>query len=91
MYVCDLGTKAQDQRLKYAFEYQQLWEDNISGFLLENNYYISLCKLGIGVLGVSNADMIPIEDNIGNNKMIHTFGSVDYLKVEPNNYIFFGF
>mgnify|MGYP000727560119 CR=1 FL=1 len=68
----------------------QLWESSIFGVLLQkNNYFVTFSKIGISVAGLGSADKKIITDNKMSDRMLHPLESVDFLKVDPENFVLF--
>ena len=68
----------------------QLWESPISGVLLQkNNDFVTFNKQGLLVTALGSIQKRMIQDNEENDRMIHSLDSVDFLKVDPENYILF--
>jgi hypothetical protein len=85
VFVIDLHTKL----IKYWHEGYQLWESPVKGFLLPSNDFLILSKDGINVLAISEKEKRVIKDAEGFERMIHSLGSCNYLKIEPTNHILF--
>jgi hypothetical protein len=50
-----------------------------------------LSKEGKNVVALGNKKDREIKDNKGSKKKLHSLGSVNFLKIEPSNHIFFSF
>lgn len=48
-----------------------------------------LNKDGVNIIGLGLKDAIKVTDNEGNDRMLHSLGSCNYLKIEPSNHIMF--
>jgi len=87
VFVIDLMTE--QHLIKYWYEGYQLWESPIKGFLLNNNDFLMLSKDGMNIiaLGEKEAKIVYDKDNL--KRTMHSLGSVNYLKIEPTNHLFF--
>ena len=87
VFVIDLSQES--CLLKYWHESYALWESPIRGFLLSNNDFLVISKDGIQLLALGNQEKKVLRDMDGQKRMIHSLGSVDYLKIEKRNHILF--
>jgi len=85
VFVIDLKTKL----IKYWHEGYQLWESPVKGFLLNTNDFLILSKDGINVLALGEKPSRAIKDAEGFERMIHSLGKCNYLKIEPTNHLLF--
>ena len=85
VFVIDLKTRL----IKYWHEGFQLWESTIKGFLLRTNDFLILNKDGINLLALGEKESKVVKDYQGFNRMIHSLGSCNYLKIEPSNHLLF--
>lgn len=85
VFVIDLESKL----IKYWHEGFQLWESPVKGFLLSTNDFMILSKDGINLLAIGEKESKVVKDKDGLNRMIHSLGKVNYLKIEPTNHILF--
>ena len=68
----------------------QLWEGTITGLLLQKNSdFVTFSKNGISVLALGSIQKRPIQDDKQNDYMIHSLESVDYLKIDCENFVLF--
>ena len=81
--------KSGEYLIKYWHESNQLWESPAKGFLLETNDFLVISKDGIQMLALGDQEPKLRRDNEGMKRMVHSLGSVDYLKLEPRNHILF--
>ena len=51
--------------------------------------FVSLSKSGISIMALGNLSKKCVRDRAGNDRMIHSLESANYLKVEPQNFILF--
>ena len=75
--------------VKFWFEAYQLYESPIKGFLLSSNDFLMLNKDGINVINLGNSGARAVQDQNGDERMMHSLGSVSYLKLENTNHIHF--
>ena len=76
--------------IKYWHESYALWESPFLGFLLANNDFLAISKEGVQVLVLgTHTKKKVLADAEGSKRMIHSLGSVDYLKLEDRNHIMF--
>lgn len=87
VFVIDL--QHEDKLIKYWHESYALWESPVRGFLLTNNDFLMISKDGIQLLAIGRGDNRVIKDSDGQKRMIHSLGSLDYLKLERRNHIYF--
>lgn len=74
----------------YKHESFQLWESQITAFFIDKNKeYVMINKDGISAISLGNSGKRSIKDYSGQEKMIHPLESVNYLKVDPDNFISF--
>jgi hypothetical protein len=83
--VINLGTKL----IEFWHESNQLWEAPVKGFLLSTNDFMILNKDGINVIALGEKDKKTLTDNEGNKRVLHSLGSCNYLKIEPENHLMF--
>jgi len=85
VFVIDLDTKL----IKYWHESYQLWESPVKGFLLDSNDFLILSKEGINMIVLGEKQARVVKDKDGQKRMIHALGSMNFLKIEPTNHIYF--
>lgn len=80
-----------DFKVVYKHTCYQLWESAVKGFLsTQNNDFIILNRDGINFIRLDpKTPRKSISDIGGTNRMVHSLGSMNYLKVEPLNLIGF--
>jgi hypothetical protein len=67
-----------------------LWESPIKGFLLDNHDFLILSKDGINLISLNEShEKKIIKDISGQKRLIHSLGSLNYLKIEPTNHLLF--
>jgi hypothetical protein len=89
IFIIDMDTK--EYLLQYWYEIYQLWESDVTGFLLDSNDFLILSKEGKSVVGLGDKGTNTITDYRGFKVKLHSLGSVNFLKIEPSNHIFFSF
>lgn len=87
VFVFDLKTRL----VKYWFEGYQLWESPVKGFLLSTNDYLILSKDGTNLIALGEKPSRVVRDNEKQERMLHSLGKCNYLKIEPDNHILFAF
>lgn len=86
--VQDMSFSREENSILFRHEAFQLWESECMGLLLEiSKEYLHISKRGINILAVGTMEKKKIQDAEGNDKMIHSFDSLSYLKLNPNNFI----
>jgi hypothetical protein len=85
VFVIDINTKL----IKYWHESYQLWESPIKGFLLNTNDFLILSKTGINLLALGEKPSRIVKDVDGLDRMIHSLGMCNFLKIEPTNHLLF--
>ena len=85
VFVFDMETKY----VKFWFEAYQLYESPIKGLLLSTKDFMMLNKDGIFIINLGNGEKRAVTDIDGNTRMMHSLGSVNYLKLETTNHIHF--
>ena len=88
--VMDISVITGEPSMIFRHESFQLWESECQGFFLNDSKYqdyISLSKAGMEVLSLGYNDKRAIVDHNGADRMIHSLNSVNFLKLEPGNYL----
>ena len=86
VFVIDLNNA---KLIKYWHEGYQLWESPVKGFLLGTNDFLILSKDGQNLIALGEKKKRPIKDKDGLDRLVHSVGSCNYLKIEPTNHIMF--
>jgi len=87
--VMDVASGA-EQSLIFRHESFQLWESGIAGFLTDrNNDFITVNRDGINVVALGSNERRPLRDAEGNQRMIHALEAMNFLKVDPSNFLLF--
>ena len=74
----------------FRHESFQLWESQISGLLTnKNNDFVKINRDGIAIIALGSIEKRNIRDAEGNERMIHSLESMNYLKVDPSNFLLF--
>jgi len=87
VFVIDLDKN--NKLIRYWHEGYQLWESPVKGFLLNTNDFLIPSKDGINVLALGEKKERVIKDNEGFDRMIHSLGKCNYLKIEKTNHLLF--
>lgn len=85
VFVIDLESRL----IKYWHEGYQLWESPVKGFLLTSNDFLIISKDGINLLALGQKESRVVKDKDGFQRMIHSLGSCNYLKIEDSNHLLF--
>ena len=85
VFVIGIESKA----IKYWHESYQLWESQVKGFLLTTNDFLILSKEGQNVIALGEKESRPLKDKEGDDRLLHSVGSCNYLKIEPTNHLLF--
>ena len=79
-----------NQPIMYRHESFQLWESQVQGCLIsKNNNFVTLNRDGVNVFSLGSVNKKEIEDATGGKRMMHSFESVNYLKLDPTNAVVF--
>lgn len=80
----------EEQTMIFRHESFQLWESECMGLLLQKNKdFITVNKQGMQVLSLGSTERRAIKDSNGIDRMIHSLESVNFLKLDKNNYVLF--
>lgn len=88
LYILDHRTF----KIIYRHDHYQLWESPSCGFLNTcTNDFVCLNKNGMSFIPVGQTNKMRVIDYAvdGTKRMVHPLCSCDYLKIEPNNMIYF--
>ena len=67
-----------------------MWESEVRGFMIdEKKDFVALSKAGLNVIALGAIDKRECRDEKGNERMIHSLESVNYLKVNKGNFVLF--
>jgi len=76
----------------FRHESFQLWESQITGFYLSKNKdFVTINREGINVITLNANDRRAVTACNGQEQMIHSLASTNYLKIETSNFILFEF
>ena len=76
----------------FKLETFQLWESKIKGFYLHKNLdYVTINRQGVSVIELGTEHKRCIYDDNGQKQLLHSLESVNYLKIDPKNFIEFSF
>ena len=60
----------------------------MTGLLLKvSKDYLTFSKTGINVVALGSVSKRIVKDNLGFDKQLHSLDSLNYLKVDPENYV----
>lgn len=78
------------QALMYRHESFQLWESQISGTLIHaTNDFVTINRDGVMIFALGSISKRPIQDSVGDMRMIHSLESMSYLKLDQTNLLVF--
>jgi len=84
IFLLNLKTK----KLDFWHESYALFETELTGFLLENDDFLTLTKDGMFNISLrDNPRPRKVKDAYGEKKKLHSIGSLNYLKIAPDNHI----
>ena len=87
--VMDISADA-EKSIIFRHEGFQLWESNITGFLLNRHKdFVMLNRDGINILALGSYQKRALKDSLGQDRMIHSLEACNYLKVDKGNYLLF--
>jgi hypothetical protein len=67
-----------------------LWESEVAGTLLEQSHnFVIVNKEGMGVVALGSVPKQIFMDDKGNERLLHSLESCNYLKVEQDNHILY--
>lgn len=74
----------------FRHESFQLWESEIRGLITEKNKdFVTISKTGVNILALGSVEKRRVLDAQKNERIIHSLESVNFLKVDSDNYILF--
>ena len=81
-------TQNDDTSVIFMHESFQLWESQITSVLMrQSKNFISINKNGLTVTAIGFGNKRHLQDDNGNDLMIHPLESFNYLKVDKGNYM----
>ena len=87
--VLDISRNKQENAV-FRHENFQLWESPCYGFMIEHSKdFIHLGREGIQVASLGDIDKRVLRGNDINEKVCHSLESINYLKVDPGNFVSF--
>ena len=90
VHVIDISSKSLWTQFRH--ETFQLWESQITGFYLSKNKdFVTINREGINVLSIGNHAKKSVKADNGQDKMIHSLDSMNYLKIDAKNFILYEF
>ena len=90
IFVMDC-TVEDDKTINFRHESFQLWESECCGILVQQKKdFIMVNRDGISILSLGQVDKKPVIDSGGQDRMIHSLSSYNFLKIAPENYLLFG-
>lgn len=88
VHVMDITQEGQPTLYKH--ESFQLWESESKGLLLHNrDDFLKLSKSGAEIIALGSEQKRHIVDDLKNDRFLHSLESVNYLKIDPENFITF--
>lgn len=86
----DISAKTTEKSIIFRHETFQLWESEINAILTNRNLdFVTLNREGINIVALGGVEKRAIMDSQGQERMIHSLQSTNYLKVDPENYLLF--
>ena len=80
------------QWMQFRHESFQLWESQVSGYLLNKNKdFVVINRDGISIYGLGSYNRRPVKADKAQMMMVHCLDSTSYLKIDRMNYILFEF
>jgi len=88
--VIDISTP--EQWLLFRHESFQLWESQITGFLMKRTKdFVTINRDGVSVYSLGTQMKRVIKSDPNQEKMLHSLESTSYLKIDRKNLIVFDF
>lgn len=94
LFAVDISVEETDESIIFRHESFQVWESQSAGMLLNNKSrdFIHINNKGISVMSLASKHMdVPdkrcLIDNLGDQRMLHSLESCNFLKLDPQNYI----
>lgn len=88
--IMDISNEKEQFSLIFRHESFQLWESEINGFLTNRNHdFVTINRDGINILALGSIEKRKLRDGQGNERMIHSLEAMNFLKVDPSNYLLF--
>ena len=88
VHVMDISQEGQPTLYKH--ESFQLWESESRGLLLQNRGdFLKLSKAGAEIIALGSMQKRELVDDLKNDRIVHSLESVNYLKIDPENFITF--
>jgi len=88
VHIMDITQEGQPTLYKH--ESFQLWESESKGMLLTNrNDFLKLSKAGAEIIALGSEPKRMITDDLNNDHVLHSLESVNYLKIDPENFVTF--
>lgn len=79
-----------DQLMLFTHESFQLWESECSGLLLSKNKdFVKVNKSGMHILSLGFQEKKAVVDETGMDWMCHSLEGYNFLKIVPDNYLYF--
>lgn len=74
----------------FRHESFQLWEQKISGLLLDHNKdFLIIGQKGLSMMALGDHDKRVLKDDMGDDIVVHSLDAYNFLKVDPGNYLLF--
>ena len=68
-----------------------MWESTVRSFMHRDNYFMILSQQGINVLAMGEHSSKAIIDKDGHDQYLHALGTSEYLKIDPDNLVYYQF
>ena len=87
--VLDVSHEA-EQNIIFRHESHQIWESECFGFLLHGKKdFVKINLHGLYVLSLGTEQKRYFKDDQGTSKVMHSLESVNYMKIDRQNYLLF--
>ena len=88
--VMDISNPDVEQTTLFRHESFQLWESEVRGFMLTKTHdFITLNKSGLSIIALGAIEKKEVVNQSGQEMLIHSLESVNYLKVDRKNFVLF--
>ena len=94
LFAIDISVDETDEAILFRHESFQVWESGSCGLLLNNSTrdFVHINSKGISVVSFASRHLgVPekrcLTDNLGDQRMLHSLESCNFLKLDPLNYV----
>ena len=89
VHIEDLSGPEADRGILLRHEGYHLWEEEVTGMTIGSEYYMQLTSDGLKVLVIGSQEKASFEDTHNKTHVIHSLERFSYLKLSPDNFIFY--